>query len=197
MVHAETRDQWRGWLGAHHHEPDGVWLVSWKKSTGRRAMPYGDSVEEALCVGWIDSKGNKLDDERTLLWFAPRKARSGWSRPNKERVERLTATGLMLPAGLAVIRTAQEDGSWAKLDAVEDLIEPDDLRAALDADPMARASWDAFPRSAKRGILEWIVLARRPGTRAARVSSTVTEAHEGRRANQWRPPAPDPSAPPE
>ena len=93
----------------------------------------------------------------------------------------------MLPAGVAVVEAAQRDGSWSMLDAVEDLVEPDDLRAALDADPAARLAWDAFPRSAKRGILEWIVQAKRPETRAARVSGTVTEAHDGRRANQWRP----------
>ena len=164
-----------------------MWLVSWKKATGRPAVPYGDAVEEGLCVGWVDSKPGKLDDERTLLWFAPRKPRSGWSRPNKERVERLLAARQMLPAGMAVVEAAQRDGSWSILDAVEDLVEPDDLRAALDADPAARLAWDAFPRSAKRGILEWIVQAKRPETRAARVSGTVTEAHDGRRANQWRP----------
>jgi uncharacterized protein YdeI (YjbR/CyaY-like superfamily) len=187
MVHAETRAQWRAWLGEHHGEPDGAWLVSWKKATGRPAIPYGDAVEEGLCVGWVDSKPGKLDDERTLLWFAPRKRRSGWSRPNKERVERLTAAGLMLPAGIAVVQAAQLDGSWSMLDEVEDLVEPDDLRTALDADPAARTSWDAFPRSAKRGILEWILQAKKPETRAVRIATTVSEAHEGRRANQWRP----------
>jgi uncharacterized protein YdeI (YjbR/CyaY-like superfamily) len=187
MVHAETRAQWRAWLGAHHGETVGVWLVSWKKATGRPAIPYAEAVEEGLCVGWVDSKPGRLDDERTLLWFAPRKAGSGWSRPNKERVERLTAEGLMLPAGTAVVEAARRDGSWSKLDEVEDLLEPDDLRAALDADPEARAAWDAFPRSAKRGILEWIVQAKKPETRAVRVATTVSEAHEGRRANQWRP----------
>lgn len=187
MVHAETRAQWRAWLGAHHGEREGAWLVSWKKATGRPVVPYADAVEEGLCVGWVDSKPGKLDDERSLLWFAPRKAGSGWSRPNKERVERLTVQGLMLPAGTAVVEAAQRDGSWSMLDAVEDLVEPDDLRAALDSDPAARAAWDAFPRSAKRGILEWIVQAKKPETRATRVATTVSEAHEGRRANQWRP----------
>jgi len=123
-----------------------------------------------------------------MLWFSPRKPRSGWSRPNKERVERLLAAGLVTPAGLAVIEAAKADGSWTKLDEVEELVEPDDLAAALDAAPAARASWDAFPRSAKRGILEWIAQAKRAETRAARVEQTVSEAREGRRANQWRQP---------
>ena len=187
MVHAETRAQWRAWLVAHHAEPDGAWLVSWKKATGKPAVGYAAAVEEALCVGWVDSKPQRLDDERGLLWFAPRAARSAWSRPNKERVERLTAAGLMLPAGLAAVDAAKAHGSWTMLDQVEDLVEPDDLRAALDADPLARASWDAFPRSARRGILEWIAQAKRAETRATRVATTVSEAHDGRRANQWRP----------
>ncbi|MFN8167960.1 MAG: YdeI/OmpD-associated family protein [Candidatus Nanopelagicales bacterium] len=186
-VHAETREQWRAWLAEHHAEPEGAWLVSWKKATGKPFVPYADAVEEGLCVGWVDSRPGKLDEERSLLWFAPRKRGSGWSRPNKERVERLTAAGLMLPAGLAVVEAARADGSWTKLDEVEDLVEPDDLRAALDAQPAARSAWDAFPRSAKRGILEWIVQAKKPETRATRVATTVAEAREGRRANQWRP----------
>ena len=192
MTHPTTRAQWRAWLAAHHDQPDGVWLVSWKKATGKPSVPYADAVEEALCVGWVDSKPSSLDDERGMLWFSPRKPGSGWSRPNKERVERVIASGLMTPAGLAVVEAAQADGSWSKLDAVEDLLEPDDLAAALDADPAARAAWDAFPRSAKRGILEWIVQAKRAETRATRVATAVSEAHEGRRANQWRQPGSQP-----
>lgn len=184
-VHAETRADWRDWLLAHEDDTDGVWLVSWKKATGRPAVPYAEAVEEGLCVGWIDSRPGKLDEERSLLWFAPRRNGSAWSRPNKERVARLSAAGLMRPRGAAIVAAAQRDGSWNRLDDVEDLVEPDELRAALDADPTARAAWDNFPRSAKRGILEWIVQAKRPETRTARVGTTVSEAHVGRRANQW------------
>ena len=150
MTHPTTRASWRAWLAAHHEEPDGVWLISWKKATGKPAVPYADSVEEALCVGWVDSKPSSLDAERGMLWFSPRKPGSGWSRPNKERVERMLAVGLMTRAGLAVVEAAKADGSWSKLDAVEDLVEPDDLASALDDDVAARAAWDAFPRSAKR-----------------------------------------------
>jgi uncharacterized protein YdeI (YjbR/CyaY-like superfamily) len=106
---------------------------------------------------------------------------------NKERVERLTAAGLMAPAGLAAVTAAQEDGSWAALDEVEQLREPDDLRAALDARPAARRSWHGFPRSTRRAILEWINSARTAPTRERRVTTTVAEA-AGRRANQWRQP---------
>jgi uncharacterized protein YdeI (YjbR/CyaY-like superfamily) len=107
---------------------------------------------------------------------------------NKQRVERLTAAGLMTPAGLAAVEVARERGTWTALDEVEDGVEPDDLRAALDAVPAARREWDAFPRSARRAILEWVGSAKRPATRAQRVATVVGEASEGRRANQWRRP---------
>ena len=144
------------------------------------------SVEEALCFGWIDSKVVKLDAERTLQWFSPRRPRGTWARTNKERVERLTAEGLMMPAGLAVIEAAKRDGTWTLLDDVEDLIVPDDLAAAFDAAPPARANWDAFSRSARRAILVWIVQAQRPETRAARVSETARRAALNEKANEPR-----------
>jgi uncharacterized protein YdeI (YjbR/CyaY-like superfamily) len=105
---------------------------------------------------------------------------------NKERVERLIASGAMTPAGLAVVEGARARGTWNALDRVEDGVEPDDLAAALDAVPRARREWDAFPRSARRAILEWVGAAKRSETRARRVATVVTEAAEGRRANQWR-----------
>lgn len=186
QVQVESRAEWRGWLEAHHATSDGVWLVTWKQHSGRPRVPYDEVVEEALCFGWIDSLGRKLDDERSQLLVTPRKRRSNWSRANKERVERLLAQGLMAPAGLAVVETAKRDGTWTALDDVENLVEPDDLRAALDADPEARRHWDAFPRSARRGILEWLLNAKTEGTRTKRIREIATLAARGERANQWR-----------
>lgn len=185
-VHPHTRADWRAWLEQHHARTDGVWLISYKKATGKPRVEYDEAVEEAICFGWIDSKGNKLDDERSMLWFAPRKPGSGWSRPNKERVERLMAAGLMAPVGLAKIEAAKQDGSWYALDAVEALELPPELDAAFAANTTARQYWDAFPRSVKRGILEWIANAKRPETRAKRIEETVRLAAENKRANQWR-----------
>lgn len=185
-THPLTRSEWRAWLEANHTRSEGVWLITYKVATGKPRVEYDEAVEEALCFGWIDSKPNKLDDERSLLWFAPRKPGTGWSKPNKGRVEKLIAAGLMTPAGLAKINAAKEDGSWYALDAVEALEIPTDLDQALTANPMARHYWDTFPRSIKRGILEWIANAKRPETRARRVEETVTLAAANRRANQWR-----------
>jgi uncharacterized protein YdeI (YjbR/CyaY-like superfamily) len=180
-VHAETRAQLRRWLDKHQDDGAGAWLVSWKKATGRPAVPYNDLVEELLCVGWVDSTAGTLDAERGMLWCAPRKKGSGWSRPNKERVARLVDAGRLLPRGIAVIEQAQADGSWSKLDDVEDGVEPDDLRAALDADPDARRHWDAFPRSVKRGLLELITQAKKPETRERRIATIVADAHDNSR----------------
>ena len=187
QVHAADRAAWWRWLEEHAATSGGVWLV-YDKGPARQ-LSYDDIVEEALCFGWVDSLPRKLDDARSMLYVAPRKPRSGWSRANKERVERLIAAGAMTPAGLAVVEAARASGTWTALDAVEDGVEPEDLRTALDAVPAARASWDGFPRSVRRGLLEWLGSARRAQTRAQRVATIVAEAAEGRRANQWRPPS--------
>ena len=183
--HAETREQWRAWLAEHAAEGRGVWLVTWKKASGRPVLAYEDAVTEALAFGWVDSKGGKLDADRTMLWFTARKRGSGWARPNKRRIEALEAAGLMTDAGRRVVDAAKADGSWTLLDDVEDLVVPPDLAAAFDAVPGSREHWEAFPRSAQRGILEWIVQAKTAPTRAKRIAETAEKASRGERANQW------------
>ena len=125
-IHPKTRAEWRSWLAQNYTRKEGIWLISYKKETGKLRFDYDEAVEEALCFGWIDSKPNKLDDERSLLWFAPRKPRTGWSKLNKDRVERLIAQELMMPAGLAKVEAAKQDGSWNALDAIEALEIPPD-----------------------------------------------------------------------
>jgi uncharacterized protein YdeI (YjbR/CyaY-like superfamily) len=186
-VQPPDRAGWRQWLESNHATARGAWLVMWRPTSGRSNVDYEAAVEEALCFGWVDSRGGAVDDERTKLYFAPRQPRSGWARPNKERVERLIAAGLMAPAGLAAIDRARSNGSWTILDAVERLEVPDDLGRALDATPPAREHWDDFPRSARRAILEWIALARRDETRARRIEATAEAAQRNERANERRP----------
>jgi uncharacterized protein YdeI (YjbR/CyaY-like superfamily) len=140
-----------------------------------------------LCVGWIDSVGGKLDEDRSLQWFSPRRAQSAWARSNKQRVERLIAAGQMLPAGLAAIEEAKRNGAWTMLDDVENLVVPPDLATALDANPAAREHWDRFSRSPRRAILAWIAQAKRPETRAKRVAEAVDNAERGEKPPQFRP----------
>ncbi len=186
-VEVASAAQLRDWLAAHHDDSPGCWLVIWKKGRGPY-VAHAEIVRELLCFGWIDTRGQRVDDDRTSLLVCPRRPGSGWSRVNKGHLEVLFAEGRMQPAGLAAVERAKADGSWTRLDEVETLREPDDLRQALDAAPAARAHWDAFPRSARRAILEWISSAKREPTRAKRVAMAASEAAAGRRANQPRQP---------
>jgi uncharacterized protein YdeI (YjbR/CyaY-like superfamily) len=146
-----------------------------------------DLNEECLCFGWIDSKPGRVDDEHTALLCTPRKPGSSWSQVNKERFAVLHEQGLVAPAGEQVAQAAQADGSWDRLALVDALEEPPDLTKALDSDTRARAHWDAFPPSARRGILEWILNAKRASTREGRIEETVTKAARNERALAWKP----------
>jgi uncharacterized protein YdeI (YjbR/CyaY-like superfamily) len=183
LIHPESIAEWRRWLTEHHADTNGVWLAGWKRASGKPSLDYGQIVEEALCFGWIDGLFNTLDDERQAQLLTPRRRGSGWSRSNKERVERLLADGRMTEAGLRVIEAAKADGSWSLLDASEALIEPPELSAALDANPEARRQWDAFPKSPRKALIFWVTSAKRPETRQRRVATIVEEAAHGRRAN--------------
>jgi uncharacterized protein YdeI (YjbR/CyaY-like superfamily) len=182
----DSRAGWRRWLMRNHARSQGLWLVTWKKRSGGPHVPYDDVVEEALAFGWIDSKPRTLDEQRSMLWLAPRKAGTGWSAPNKARVARLVAAGLMHPAGHAKVEAARRDGSWTRLDAVEAGLVPPDLADALQRLPPAASNFAAFPRSARRGILEWIEQAKKPETRAGRIDETARLAQVQQRANQWQ-----------
>ena len=182
VYHPESREQWRAWLEAHQDDAPGVWVVSWRSSTGRPAMTYDALVEEALCVGWVDATVNRLDDERTLQLVTPRKPKSTWAATNKERVARLEAEGRMGPRGRAAIEVAKANGWWTIYDPVDALVEPDDLAAALDAVPDARAAWDGFPPSPRKQMLWWVISAVKPETRSKRVSTIVEKAARGERA---------------
>ena len=178
QVRVSSRAQWREWLAAHAAEGRGCWLVHPR----RGEVAYEELVEEALCVGWVDGQARSVDAEWTSLLMTPRRPGSGWARTNKERVARLEAAGLMQPAGRAVVAAAQADGSWSLLDGPEALEVPPDLAAALAAEPPAREQWDAFPPSARKLMLTWLVTAKRPETRAARVAAVAGSAARGERA---------------
>jgi uncharacterized protein YdeI (YjbR/CyaY-like superfamily) len=183
-THPLTRAEWRAWLEANHGRAEGVWMISYKKAARKPAVTYDEAVEEALCFGWVDSQDRGLDELRTMQYFTPRKPGSGWARSNKDRVDRLTAAGLMHPAGLAKVEEAKRDGSWTRLDAVELLEIPPDLAKALKAHAGAGKNFDAFPKSVRRSILEWIAQAKKPETRAKRVEETAEMAARNERANQ-------------
>lgn len=178
---AETLDQWHDWLARNHATSTGVWLVSWRPATGRPRLDYDASIREALCWGWIDGQSKPLDDQRTMLWFAPRRPTSTWAGTNKARVAELIAQGRMQPAGLAAIDLAKANGMWTVLDGPEALIVPDDLRIRLDADPVLATEWERCPKSVRKQALGAIALAKRPETRAARIEAIITKLANGER----------------
>ena len=188
QVLIEDQARWRAWLDANHGTSPGIWLVTWKKASGRPLLAYDAIVEEALAYGWVDSRPRSIDDQRSARLLTPRKPASNWSARNKARIGQLTEAGRMHPAGLAAVAAAKANGAWTALDETETLAEPADLATALDATPGARRYWDAFPRSARRAILEWITNAKTGTTRQARIQRTADDAARNSRANQWRQP---------
>lgn len=172
-VYASDRPTWRQWLTEHHHTAPGIWLIYYKRQSGKPSVQYREAVREALCFGWIDSKVKSLDTERYKQIFTPRKPKSVWSKLNKQYIEELIRDGLMTPAGLEKIVTAQQDGSWTTLDNIEALVIPPDLQQILSTDPIAYQFFEQFSKTTKKNILVWLSTAKRPETRTRRLEQTL------------------------
>lgn len=170
---AANRAEWRAWLRDNCETANEVWLVIQHVGSGTPGVRHSNAIEEALCFGWIDSLARKLDATSWGLRFTPRNPRGAWSNVNRELVERLTAQGLMTPHGQAVVDLAKRTGTWSVLADAQNGVVPDDLRERLASDEVAAGHFEAFSRSAKRAILEWIARAKRPETRQRRIARTV------------------------
>ncbi|MBW9119984.1 YdeI/OmpD-associated family protein [Microbacterium trichothecenolyticum] len=181
MVEVTDAAAWRSWLEENHRTSKGAWLVRARPGSGLEVIGYEDAILQALCFGWIDGPVRSFDDERGGLWFAPRRATSGWAATNKARLIQLEEAGLMTEAGYRAVEVAKANGAWTVLDNAEALREPDDLAAALDAVPAARTAWDAFPPSSRKLGISNVDMARRADTRAARIAKIVADAAEGKR----------------
>ena len=186
--HAKSREEWRKWLKKNHSTEKSVWLIIYKKESEIPSVYYSEAVDEALCFGWIDSKPNKRNEDSYYQFFAKRNPKSNWSKVNKEKIAKLIEKGLMQSAGLEMIEIAKENGTWTALDEVENLIIPDDLQELFSDNKTAFGNWERFPPSSKRGILEWILNAKKPETRQKRIEETVSLAENDIRANHYRQP---------
>ena len=182
--YAPNRQAWREWLLENHAKEANIWLILYKKDSKTPSITYSEAVDEAICFGWIDSTVKKRDEQSRVQYFTKRKPKSTWSRVNKEKVDKLTEAGLIHESGQAVIDFAKQTGSWNALDDVENLILPEDLKEALEANITAKGYFEAFPRSAKRMILNWLQTAKQTATRQKRISKIITSAERNERATQ-------------
>ena len=183
--YAKDSKSWRNWLSKNGTREKFVWLIIYRKNAGIKSIYYDEAVEQALCFGWIDSKANKRDEHSFYLSFARRNPKSNWSKLNKNRVDKLIDLKQMNEKGLEVIGMAKANGAWTALDKIENLELPADLIIALQKLLLAANNFNAFPRSVKKGILEWIQNAKREETRNKRIEQTVSLAEKNIRANQY------------
>jgi len=172
---------WRTWLGEHHEEQAGVWLVLAKKGTTEpTSLGYDEALEEALCHGWIDGQVRRRDDATYRQRFTPRRRRSPWSKRNVGLAGRLDEEGRLHPAGVAEVERAKADGRWEAAYAGPATIEvPDDLAAALEAEPRAKELFGRLTRQNRYAILYRVTTAKRPETRARRIAEFVSMLARG------------------
>ncbi|MBN1766447.1 MAG: YdeI/OmpD-associated family protein [Sedimentisphaerales bacterium] len=181
-LYVKTRAQWRGWLSKNHEKSLGVWLVFYKKGTGKATLDYEDAVEEALCFGWVDSIIKKLDDQRYARKVTPRKARSRWSALNKKRVKKVIKEGLMTKAGLAKIEQAKKSGVWQQPDRPQISGEvPEELAEALKKNKKAKAFFDQLAPTYRKQFIGWIAMAKRQETKERRVKEAITLLAKGQK----------------
>jgi uncharacterized protein YdeI (YjbR/CyaY-like superfamily) len=172
--------EWESWLAANEAESDGVWLHLAKKGSGATTVSYDEALEAALCHGWIDSQVRRLDDRYYLQRFTPRRARSPWSKRNRELAERLIAEGRMQPSGLAEVERARADGRWERAyDGPATATVPDDLQAELDRNAKAAAFFATLSSQNRYAIVYRLQDAKRPETRARRLAKFVEMLERG------------------
>jgi len=175
-----TAAAWEAWLAEHHADSDGIWVKFAKKGSGIPTVVYQEAVHEALRYGWIDGHTKRVDDDWYIQRFTPRRARSRWSKINCAKAEALIASGQMQPAGLAEVERAKADGRWeAAYDAPSTATVPDDLRAALDADPEASAFFETLDSNNRYAILHRLQEAKKPETRVRRIEKFVAMLSRG------------------
>ena len=185
VFYADSAQSWRYWLERNHASQSSVWLVIFKKNSQIPSLSVNEAIDEALCFGWVDSKPNKRDENSFYLYFSQRNPKSNWSKVNKDKVEYLVEQGKMTSFGWKMIELAKATGTWDALNEVDSLQEPEDLKAALESNLIAKGFWENFPPSARRGILEWILNAKTASTRVKRITETVLLAEKNIRANSY------------
>lgn len=181
-----NKQDWRKWLELNHKKKEAVWLIFYKKKSSNFNLSWSESVDEALCFGWIDSVKKTIDSEKYKQYFSKRKANSTWSKINKDKVDYLNSKNLMQEAGYKTIEIAKENNSWSNLDEVEALLLPEDLKKEFKKREGALAYYENLSKSAKKILLAWVAFAKRPETRQKRIIEIAENAEKKLKPKQFR-----------
>jgi len=181
-----NKKDWRKWLELNHNYKEAVWLIFYKKKSPNYNLSWSESVDEALCFGWIDSTKKTIDSEKYKQYFSKRKAKSNWSKINKDKVKTLIDQGLMQNEGYKSIEFAKENGSWTILDGVEALEIPEDLKSEFANYKGSMEFFDSLSKSVKKGLLYWVISAKRKETRQKRIFQIVENASRNLKPKQFR-----------
>ena len=180
VVWFETQNDWDNWLAENHPKSNGVWLKIAKKGKGVTSVNYAEALDVAICYGWIDGQKQKFDDQFFLQKFTPRRPRSLWSKINREKVENLIAAGKMKPAGMAEVDAAKSDGRWdAAYDSPGNMTVPEELQAALDANPTAKAFFETLNKTNRYSFCFRVQTARNPEIRKTRIEKLIAMLENG------------------
>jgi uncharacterized protein YdeI (YjbR/CyaY-like superfamily) len=190
----KSRAEWRRWLARYSEIENRIYLIVYHKKSGKPSVGFQEAIDEAICFGWIDSKGKKRDRDSSYWCFSRRNPKSTWGRTSRERAARMIQSGLMTDRGLAMIELAKRTGTWEAYADAENLLVPSDLQQRLENNPKAQRNFESFAPSSKRIVLQWIAAAKRPETRERRIKRTVELAEhneiaglpEGMRENRSR-----------
>jgi uncharacterized protein YdeI (YjbR/CyaY-like superfamily) len=173
-IYMKSREEWRRWLDDNHNITEEIWLIYYKKPSGRIRIPYNDAVEEALCYGWIDGKIKRINDDYYIQRFTPRRKGSRWSKYNIDRVERLIKQRKMKKPGLLAYQDLLNRPELAYTDNRDlDLAIPKDLEKELMKNKAARENFTNYSPSVRRIYLEYLFSAKRPETRVNRINKIV------------------------
>jgi uncharacterized protein YdeI (YjbR/CyaY-like superfamily) len=173
---------WREWLHNNYHSSTGVHLIFYKVNSPFESMRWEEAVQVAICYGWIDSTVRNIDEHCRKQMFTPRKDKSVWSKLNKTYIEKLIADNLMHESGLSKIKTAKQNGSWTSLDAVEDLIIPEDLDLAFKQNQTAFENYKNFSPSYRKSYLYWLNQAKRTETRSIRIAIIIDLCEQNKKS---------------
>lgn len=182
-IEFQEKEGWRDWLAKNHDHETEIWLVYYKKATGIPSITYDESLDEALCYGWIDCGVRKIDDQRFARKFTPRKEKSSWSLVNKKKVEKLTLEGRMTAYGMEKVEAAKKSGAWDKPGQQPklDFTMPPEFKNALKENPQAEAFYQGLTQTYQKQYLAWIITAKRADTKTRRIQEAVRLLKEGKK----------------